>query len=447
VLTSGNITDEPIAYHDDDATERLGHIADFFLTHDRPIHIRTDDSVVRVACGRAMPIRRSRGYAPAPLTVPVNARRPILSCGGELKNTFCLMRDRRAFVSHHIGDLENYASFRAFTEGIEHFRRLFEINPQVVVHDLHPEYLSTEYALGLRGVDLIAVQHHHAHIAACLADNGEQGPAIGVAFDGLGYGPDATFWGGEFMVAGFDHFRRLGHFETVPMPGGTAAIKQPWRMALAYLDRIYGPDVPADLEVARRNRSRWDAVAAAMRAKVNSPLTSSAGRLFDAVAAIAGIRDTVNYEGQAAIEFEQIADTGEHGAYRAGLTRSGTIRICGADLVRALIDDIRAGTPREIVSARFHNGIAHAIVSVCEMIRDEQNLNLVALSGGVFQNILLLERASQALVARDFRVITHSRTPANDAGIALGQAVIAAANDIFPRTEPFLFPLPDQGEG
>ncbi len=428
VLTSGNLSDEPIAYDDDDAVERLGGIADFFLTHDRPIHIRTDDSVVRVHGGRELPIRRSRGYAPAPLSMPISARRPLLSCGAGLKNTFCLMRERSAFVSHHIGDLENYRSLRAFADGIDHCRRLFEIDPQVVAHDLHPEYLSTRYAMDLRGVELLAVQHHHAHIAACLADNGEQGPVIGVAFDGLGYGADRTFWGGEFLVAGFDDFRRVGHFESVPMPGGAAAIRQPWRMALAYLDSIYGAEVP-DLEVFRRNRAQWNGVRAAMRAGVNSPLTSSAGRLFDAVAAIAGIRDAVNYEGQAAIEFEQIADHREKGAYCVEVFGSETIRIAGAGLVRAAVDDLRAGAAPGIVAARFHNAIAQAIVSVCEIIRDASGLNAVALSGGVFQNLLLLQRASQRLRARGFRVLTHSRVPANDGGIALGQAAIAAARD------------------
>jgi hydrogenase maturation protein HypF len=429
VLTSGNVSDEPIAYRDDDAMERLGAIADFFLTHDRPIHIRTDDSVVRVFSGREMPIRRSRGYAPAPLTLPLATRRPILSCGGELKNTFCLARDRSAFVSHHVGDLENYQSLRAFTEGIEHFRRLFELSPQIVVHDLHPEYLSTKYAMDLRGVELMAVQHHHAHIAACLADNGEQRPAIGVAFDGLGYGADSTIWGGEFLVADLCGFQRAGYFEPVPMPGGAAAIRQPWRMALAYLDLLYGDELPAGLEVFKRNRSRWSAVAAAMRARVNSPMTSSAGRLFDAAAAIAGLRDQVNYEGQAAVEFEQMADITERGGYRAGIVRSEAIRISGADLVRALVDDVRAGTPPGIVSARFHNGMVQAIVTVCDIIGGEHDLNTVALSGGVFQNALLLERTSQRLQMRGFRVLTHSRVPANDGGIAFGQAAIAAARD------------------
>ena len=429
VLTSGNVSDEPIAYRDDDAMERLGNIADFFLTHDRPIHIRTDDSVVRVLRGREMPIRRSRGYAPAPLAMPVSARRPILSCGAELKNTFCLARGRSAFVSHHIGDLENYRSLRAFTDGIEHFRRLFDLIPELAVHDLHPEYLSTKYVLALRGVESIAVQHHHAHIAACLADNGERGPAVGVAFDGLGYGDDSTMWGGEFLVADLRGFKRVAHFEQVPMPGGSAAIREPWRMALAYLNLLYEGEPPAELDVFKRNRGRWSAVAAAMRTKFNSPITSSAGRLFDAAAAIAGGRDQVNYEGQAAVEFEQMADLSERGAYHAGVTRSDPIRIIGADLIRALADDVRAGTYREIVAARFHNAMVQAIVTVCDIICGEHDVNTVALSGGVFQNAMLLKRTARRLQTQGFRVLTHSRVPANDGGIAFGQAVIGAARD------------------
>lgn len=427
VLTSGNVSDEPIAYHDDDARRRLGVIADLFLLHDRPIQTRTDDSVVRVFAGREMPIRRSRGYAPQPLALPLSARRPLLACGAELKNTFCVARDHHAFLSHHIGDLENYQSLRAFSEGIEHFCRLFEVDPQTVVHDLHPEYLSTKYALDLQGVELLGVQHHHAHIAACLADNSEQGPAIGVAFDGLGYGADATLWGGEFLIADLRGFTRAGYLELVPMPGGTAAIRQPWRMALSYLDAIFGDRVPTDLGVFQRNRRFWNGVARALRARVNSPMTSSAGRLFDAVAAIVGTRDVVNYEGQAAVEFEQMADVLERGAYRAGRTESDAIRLCGADLVRAVTDDLRAGAPREIVAARFHNGLAQAIAEVCAAVRSKHGLGTVALSGGVFQNALLLERTCRRLERLKFRVLTHSRVPANDGGIALGQAAIAAA--------------------
>ena len=237
VLTSGNVSDEPIAYRDEDALARLGGIADAFLTHDRAIHIRTDDSVARVVGGRPTLIRRSRGYVPEPVTARGGFPRPVLACGAELKNTFCLAKEHRAFVSHHIGDLENAETLRSFTEGIEHFTRLFDIVPQVVAHDLHPEYLSTKYALDLDGVDLVGVQHHHAHIASCLADNGFDGPVIGVAFDGTGYGTDGTIWGGEFLIADLATFLRVGHLAQVPMPGGAAAIRQPWRMAASYLDQ------------------------------------------------------------------------------------------------------------------------------------------------------------------------------------------------------------------
>ena len=247
VLTSGNVSEEPIAYRDDEALARLGGIADAFLTHDRAIHIRTDDSVARTFRGRPMLLRRSRGYAPEPVTVDSGFPRPVLACGAELKNTFCLAKGRHAFVSHHIGDLENAETLRSFTEGIEHFRRLFDIDPQVVAHDLHPEYLSTKYAVELDGVDLQGVQHHHAHIASCLADNGVDGPVIGVAFDGTGYGTDGTIWGGEFLLADRAGFERAGHLVPVPMPGGSAAIRQPWRMTAAYLDTD-----PRDAELERR---------------------------------------------------------------------------------------------------------------------------------------------------------------------------------------------------
>src|SRR5262249_25516946 len=285
----------PTAYTDAAALARLAGIADGFLTHDRAIHIRTDDWVVRPLRARETLLRRSRGYVPEPLRLATRLPRPLLACGAELKNTFCLAAGDRAFVSHHIGDLENFETLRSFTEGIEHFRRLFDIEPEVVAYDLHPEYLSTKYALDLDGVDLQGVQHHHAHIASCLADNGEQGPVIGVAFDGTGYGTDGMIWGGGVLAAGLAGFERRGHLAPGPMPGAAAASRQPWRMAAAYLD---------DSEVARRHPDRWPAVAAMAAKGINSPLTSSAGRLFDAAAAILGVRDEINYEGQAAIELE-----------------------------------------------------------------------------------------------------------------------------------------------
>ena len=316
VLTSGNSSDEPIVYRDEDMLPRLSGIADAFLTHDRAIHIRTDDSVVRAFRGQATLIRRSRGYVPEP--VPLGSgplRRPVLACGAELKSTFCLAKDGRAVLSQHIGDLENFETLRSFTEGIEHFRRLFDIIPGLVAHDLHPDYLSTKYAMGLAedegsGVELIGVQHHHAHIAACLADNGERGPVIGVAFDGTGYGTDGTLWGGEFLIARLAGFERAGHLAALPLPGGAAAIRQPWRMAAAYLDAAYPGGMQAGLDVEQRNERRWDNVVSMARRRINSPLTSSAGRLFDAAATILGVRDLISYEGQAAIELEQLAEAG-----------------------------------------------------------------------------------------------------------------------------------------
>ncbi|MFY9777963.1 MAG: Sua5/YciO/YrdC/YwlC family protein, partial [Trebonia sp.] len=438
VLTSGNVSDEPIAYRDEDALARLAGIADAFLTHDRAIHIRTDDSVTRVFRGRPLPVRRSRGYVPEPVVVSGGFPRQVLACGAELKNTFCLAKERHAFVSHHIGDLENVETLRSFTEGIEHFRRLFDVDPRVVAYDLHPEYLSTKYALDCAqtDVELVGVQHHHAHVASCLADNGwPAGPGaggsarvIGVAFDGTGYGTDGTLWGGEFLIADYAGFERAGHLAPVPLPGGQAAIRQPWRMAAAYLDGLDNLD-PASLDVMRRNSAQWAAVVAMARKGVNAPLTSSAGRLFDAVAALLGVRDAINYEGQAAIELEQLADPGERGAYHAAIDAGEAFQIHGADLVRAAADDLTAGVPPVVIAARFHNGMAGVVEAACALLRERHALTTVALSGGVFQNMLLLNQVMSRLESRGFTVLTHSRVPCNDGGISLGQAVIAAAGD------------------
>jgi hydrogenase maturation protein HypF len=438
VLTSGNVSDEPIAYRDEDAFTQLRGIADQFLTHDRAIHIRTDDSVVRAwggvagselaERGREMLIRRSRGYVPEPVTVRHPFPRPVLACGAELKNTFCLASGDRAFVSHHIGDLENAATLRSFTEGIEHFARLFGIEPQVVAYDLHPEYLSTKYALDL-DLDACGVQHHHAHIASCLADNGHDGPVIGVAFDGTGYGTDGTLWGGEFLVADLAGFERAGHLAPVPMPGGAAAIRQPWRMAAAYLRAAFPGGPPSGLDVVKRNERNWAAVTSMAGRGVNAPLSSSAGRLFDAVAALLSVRDTINYEGQAAVELEQLADPGETGSYRAAITGQEPFRIEGAGLVRAVTGELTEGTPAPLIAARFHNGVAALIEDGCVLARERHGLDTVALSGGVFQNVIVAERAAARLEARGFRVLTHSRVPCNDGGISLGQAVVAGARD------------------
>jgi hydrogenase maturation protein HypF len=430
VLTSGNVSDEPIAYRDDDALARLGGLADGFLTHDRPIHIRTDDSVVRPFRGRPAVLRRSRGYAPEPLAVRSRFARPVLACGAELKNTFCLGREQHAFLSHHIGDLENYETLRSFTEGIEHFQRLFDVTPELVAHDLHPEYLSTKYALDLPGADLVGVQHHHAHVASCLADNDEDGPVIGVAFDGTGFGPDGTIWGGEFLLADLAAAERAGCLGGLPMPGGAAAIRQPWRMAAVYLDAAFPGALPDGLAVAARNSASWADLLAMARRRVNSPLTSSAGRLFDAVAALLGVRDTINYEGQAAVELEQLARVaGMPSSYPARITPGPPFTVAGSDLVRAAAEDLLAGQPPDVISARFHHGVADLIVAGCDLLRESSGLGTVALSGGVFQNLLLLGTVTGLLEAAGFRVLTHSRVPPNDGGISLGQAVVAAARD------------------
>lgn len=430
VLTSGNVSDEPIAFQDADATRRLAGIADAFVTHDRPIHVRVDDSVVRAVPGGLAPVRRSRGYVPGPLSLPWPFPRHVLGCGPELKNTFCLARDDRALVSQHIGDLENYETLKSFVDGIAHLSKLFDVRPELLAHDLHPDYLSTQWAMEQTGVELLGVQHHHAHIASCLADNGVDGPVIGVAFDGTGFGADGTLWGGEFLVADLMDFTRAAHFEAVPLPGGSAAVRQPWRSAAAYVLTAYGNDSPRALAVADRHAEHWGLVQDMARKGVNAPLTSSAGRLFDAVAALLGVRDTIGYEGQAAIEVELVADATAPGRWPVAVNAvAGPLVVRGSDLVRGVIDDLEAGVPAPIIAGRFHNTLAAVTVEVCRRLGDEQDLRTVALSGGVFQNVLLTHRCVEDLTAAGFTVLTHRRIPPNDGGVSLGQAAIAGAHD------------------
>jgi len=430
-MTSGNRSDEPIAYRDNQALEHLGHIADYFLVHDRPIHMRCDDSVVRHAVGGPYPVRRSRGQAPAPLQLAHSVSRHTLACGGELKNTFCVARGHHAFLSHHIGDLENYETLCSFEEGVRHYRTLFDVQPELVVYDLHPEYLSTKYARRLEeeGMAAVGVQHHHAHIASCLADNGIAGPVIGLALDGTGWGPDGTIWGGEILVAGLAGFRRAGHLRPVPLPGGAAAIREPWRMAAAYLRQGFGAEAAAlDLPFVRETAARWGPVLELAAKGINAPLTSSAGRLFDAAAALAGLRGKVNYEGQAAIELEQAADPAEMSGYCCPVRDgSGTLVLDGVDLLRSMAEELVGRVPLPTVAARFHNGLAAALVESCRLVREATGREQVALSGGTFQNLLLLERVTAGLEAQSFTVHRHRRVPANDGGISLGQAMVAGA--------------------
>jgi len=428
VMTSGNHSDEPIAYRDDEAHQRLTPLADYFLTHDREIHIRCDDSVTRVVRGVELPLRRSRGYAPQPLPMKFEFEHPVLAVGAHLKNTFCLGKGHHAFVSHHIGDLDNLETLQSFREGIEHFQRLFDIQPEIVAHDLHPDYLSTHYALEVENVQRVPVQHHHAHIASVLAEHGLTGPVIGVAFDGTGYGTDGTVWGGEFLIADLVDFERALHLAEIPLPGGEQAIHEPWRIAAAWLQKLYGDKWLREtwsLDFSRHvDRKTWAVLQQMMARGVNSPLTSSMGRLFDAVAALLGLRDTVNYEGQAAVELEAIADEAVQDGYAFAVR--GQI----ADPVPVfhdLIFDLRAGLPTATIAARFHNAVATLIVEACHRLRDERGLNTVALSGGVFQNAFLLARTLDQLNAAGFETYTNQRVPPNDGGIALGQAAVAAA--------------------
>ncbi|MDQ3785084.1 MAG: carbamoyltransferase HypF [Actinomycetota bacterium] len=429
VLTSGNLSDEPIAHEDVDALERLGGIADAFLAHDRPVHVRCDDSVVRVVGGREYPIRRSRGYAPEPLEVPVSFARPVLAAGPELKHTFCLGTGNRAILSHHIGDLENWAAMSAFLEGVEHFSRVFDVRPEVVAHDLHPEYLSTKWALGLEGVEHVGVQHHHAHIASCLADNRRAEPVIGLALDGTGYGDDGAIWGCEVLTCDFAGYGRAAHLRYVPLPGGAAAVREPWRMAAVYLQAAFGKGAyDLGLDFVDRTAEGWRPILSMAATGMNSPPTSSAGRLFDAIAALCGLRDRVSYEGQAAAELEQAADPSVAAAYPLPLVGGA---LDGVALVRAAAEDLIAGSPVAEVAARFHNGLAEGLRRACERVRAERGLATVALSGGSWQNLLLLERVTRGLEGAGFEVLVHRRVPPNDGAVALGQAVIAGS-----RAEP-----------
>ena len=432
VMTSGNRSDEPIAYEDDEALGRLAPLADLFLLHDRRIQTRTDDSVVRVvalAAGqRTVVLRRSRGYVPAGLPLPGGTRAPLLACGGEQKNTFCLAKGRRAWVGHHIGDLENYETLCSFVEGIGHFQRLFAVSPQIVAHDLHPEYLSTKYALERDGVELVGVQHHHAHLAACLAEHGESGVAIGAIFDGTGYGPDGTVWGGEFLCGDLRDFRRVGMLAPVRLPGGARAIRQPWRMACAWLAAADGDEAEIPPSLRRRIEDRpWRQVQALVRSGLNSPMTTSMGRLFDAAAALCGIRPAVNYEGQAAIELEAACDRAEHGSYPIDLVSDAELLVLDPrETIRALVADVRAGTAVGAIASRFHAAITRGTVEACVQAAAAHGTDLVVLSGGVFQNRRLLESVSAGLAGRGVRVLTPALLPVNDGGIAYGQAAVAA---------------------
>jgi hydrogenase maturation protein HypF len=428
IMTSGNISDEPIAYRDDEAREQLKDIADMFLVHNREIHTRTDDSVIRVFQGNPLFLRRSRGYVPRSVKLPAT-QRSVLAVGAELKAVVCLTREDRAFMSQHIGDLKNAATLRSLEETVAHLERILEIKPDVVAHDLHPDYLSSVYAAGLKEVPLVPVQHHHAHMAACMAENGLEGETIGVIYDGVGYGLDGTIWGGEFLLGDYRTFRRCAHFRNMPMPGGDAAVKEPLRMVISYLhdvcgNALYDVQLPCLAEVGERERQIYLKM---LERGINSPLTSSCGRLFDAVAAMVGIRNRISYEGQAAIELEALAEETETETfYPYSIASTDESLLLDMRLMLlGIVADIEGNESRSLIARRFHNTIAMATTDMCEKVRAASGVNQVVLSGGSFQNKLLTEGIYSGLVAKEFEVFTHRLVPPNDGGLALGQAVVA----------------------
>lgn len=486
VMTSGNRRDEPIAIGNREALQRLQTLADAFLHHNREIVMRADDSVVRYDPTLLSPkrplcrsgsatlqqqndtedapylpvrvsetgltiIRRSRGYVPAPVFLNRDVGE-VLAVGGQLKNTIAISRGKSVFVSQHIGDLENLDALEFLKQSVEHLCRILGVRPTLVAHDLHPDYLSTRFAQQLEGCKLVAVQHHHAHVAACKAEHGLDGPVIGIVLDGTGYGADGNVWGGEILIADYSHFQRVAHFHEVPMPGNEQAIKQPWRMALSYLDAAFGDSLwslPIPF-VRKLDRSAAELLLRATRRGINSPMTSSCGRLFDAVAALLGLRETVTYEGQAAMELEMAMGSGDISS--APLSdmyhmvhvedknprlseKSGPFSdnsICRpfvldpAPLIRAVVADMQAGIPLPVISQRFHQGLAQSLACAVGRIADETGLYQVVLSGGCFQNRFLQRQLTIAIEKLDLHVFGHRLVPPNDGGLALGQIMVAS---------------------
>lgn len=426
VMTSGNLSEEPIAYLDHEANARLRSIADCILTHNRPIHMRVDDSVMRVVQSSHYPIRRSRGYAPEPLRISRNLPQ-ILACGAELKNTFALSRDLYVFLSHHIGDMENLETFESFVSGIDHYERLFRVTPASIAVDLHPDYLSTrfgeEFAAG-KSLPLHRIQHHHAHLAACLADNDidDKQPVMGIIFDGTGFGTDGHIWGGEILTGDYDQCERRFHLQEAPLPGGDSAIRNPSKIALAYL---YAAHLEWESDLASVNHHselELSVLHQQLTRNINCIPTSSMGRLFDAVSSLLGVRHRVTYEGQAAIELENLLDPEENSFY---LVKIKNDVIYTLDLFPQIIRDLHQGKSVHTISAKFHNSLANICLEVSSLIRAESGLSQVALSGGVWQNTTLLNKTISKLESAGFEVLIHHRVPTNDGGIALGQLLIA----------------------
>jgi len=423
VMTSANLSDEPICIDNDEAVLRLAGIADCFLVHDRGIHLPCDDSLVALQAGMIRQLRRSRGFAPKPIGLAA-AGAMVLGVGAELKNTVCLLKDKQAFCSQHLGDLKNLEAYRVFQQSIGQLGALFEISPALIAHDLHPQYLSSRWAKEQKAPTL-AVQHHHAHLAACLAENRYEGPVIGIILDGAGYGPDQTIWGGEVLLGDAGGFTRFAALEALPLPGGDAAVRAPWRTALSYLFAAYGAALP-DLPFLAAHEC--GPILTMVQKRLNSPLTSSCGRLFDAVAAMSGGRQIVQYEAQAAIELMQLAGgPGERGFPCEVYAEDDMLKISVRSLIQAVAQAVQTGMRQSEISRRFHAGLVAVFTRIAEEARGREKLKTVALSGGVFQNRLLLEGLLASLGRAGFKVLLHKKLPCNDACLSLGQAVIGRA--------------------
>ncbi|TAN59625.1 carbamoyltransferase HypF, partial [bacterium] len=437
VMTSGNMADEPIAADNAEAFEKLSGIADFFLLHDRNIYMRVDDAIARVGSGKTRLLRRSRGYTPNTIMIGEETK-DILACGAELKSAFCLTKNSHAIMSQHIGDLENLHAMEFFKETLKNLKNTFRAEPKIIAHDMHPDYLSTRFAFEYANAEsiprqmVVPVQHHHAHIASVMAEHGLNKSVIGIAFDGTGAGLDGTLWGGEFFITDRRHFERKAHFECVALPGGKAAIKEPWRMALSYLKTTFNDGAASEAKriTGSVGEKKTTAILKMIDARLNTPLTSSAGRLFDAVSSLIGLCDTLTFEAEAAIELENTARRAKHKdekpyAYSLSVQPDAPMRIDFRPLIRKIMLDLKSGVDKESIALRFHVTLADVILDISTRLRTESRINDVALSGGVFQNSLLSGLAQAKLSSAGFNVWLNEQVPANDGGVALGQAIVA----------------------
>jgi hydrogenase maturation protein HypF len=431
VMTSGNKRDEPIAFDNRDAVLRLEGIADYFLVHNRDIWIQADDSVTRVVDDEPLLLRRSRGYSPEPIRCPTRNKKKIIGFGAHKHNTFTISRDDKVFISHYIGETDNVETIKAFERGIKHFINFFNIPPDVAAVDLHPEYEATKFGKKWafeNNKPLIEIQHQHAHIASCLLDNEIDEKVIGVAWDGTGYGADGNIWGGEFLIADLEEYERKAYLQYIPLPGGDITVKEPWRMGAVYLYDIFGRSfnrLEIDF-VKALDKKKWFIIQNMIDKRVNSPFTSSIGRLFDAVSSILGIRSSINYQGQAAIELEMTAKEDDDEFYKFEIIRGIKTHIIDPKrVIESIVNDIKEGIPKESISSKFHIGLAELIVDISDLLREETRINKVCLSGGVFQNIILRNEATKRLRKENFEVYNHKKIPPNDGGISAGQVAIA----------------------